>query len=249
MRRYIILALVLLTAFFALYFYDAKPTENGPTTDLPATTTVATSTRSDFTAAESDETETINRAGMSIKATYPVSSDGGISRQVESFVKAKIADFEDLRPEDAPAPGPMDDRFEFVMDYEVKQSSKTVSYVFESYVYTGGAHGSTIVESLVFDIETGRELTLRDIVPDDRFPALRQALRAKLAADLGDTTTQQTIDFGTKSQEDLTAYYLTDSVIGFRFSSYSVGAYALGIVTAELPLSDVDDLVRIELIK
>jgi hypothetical protein len=65
-------------------------------------------------------------------------------------------------------------KYSYVADYKVSNSTNTISYTYNIYAFTGGAHGSSYKLAFTFD-EDGKLLKTEDILPQDKL---------KLVADL-----------------------------------------------------------------
>lgn len=126
-------------------------------------------------------------------------------------------------------------------------SRNLLSVSTELYQYLeGAAHGGTTVVTHVFDLASGRRLTLDDIFAPsvehlDRLSALT---RAALNDQLDDPSLSASIDDGTKPVgASFSAWTLTENALVIVFQEYQVGPYAIGRQQVELPYDALDGLL------
>ena len=111
-----------------------------------------------------------------------------------------------------------------------------------TYEYTGGAHGNGIDSYYVMDRQTGKQLSLGDVVDLDKtdFKSLVvKALQEKMKED-PDTYFEgadQTVKDDYKKNEF--NFYLTKDGVGVEFSEYEVAPYAAGAQNVVIPYSDL----------
>ncbi len=103
-----------------------------------------------------------------------------------------------------------------------------VSVLKTSYQNTGGAHPITMLSGAVYDLETGRELTLKDIFGDDSEilkkaeDGFKQMIKAEPEAYFEDAA--DTLDI---SKAD---YYIDGDGFTFFYNRYEIAPYARGLV-------------------
>lgn len=127
--------------------------------------------------------------------------------------------------------------------YKPMRIDQGVLSLFGAYAsYTGGVHGGAIGRSATYDLITSRLLTLEDILfenPDaDKLYALTlNALSHR--DDLFDGYETTVKDrFGKNFLQDKD-WYLSNSGLCFFFSPYEIGPYSAGIISAEIPYSQL----------
>lgn len=119
-----------------------------------------------------------------------------------------------------------------------------------SYSFTGGAHGNSIVSSNIFSRETGEQINLKDFISD--VPKLtkigdnyfRQIFEIKATDDLE----QQGFWF-TKGFELNGNFYFEDNKMIFVYNQYEIGPYSLGIISVEIPIREIKSLLKISIEK
>ena len=194
---------------------------DGPTEQLPDDSQVATSTEDYNSIDESTDT-------YSITVEYPTTGVG--AQAVEEYVKNRVAEFKNQAPETTE--GEFFRQHKLQIEIKRHSLSGTISYVANGYVYKGGANGMAFVETFVFD-ESGQELTLAEVVPEENRSALVSAVREELRA-VNNLAEDEELPFEF-SFETIEHFYLTDNQIVTAFSEYEVAPGAAGIVRVELP--------------
>lgn len=104
-----------------------------------------------------------------------------------------------------------------------------VSYQVLDYIYTGGAHGSTIAGVGTLERATGRELTLDDVCREEERPALLRRLRELVVQAVGGE--ENLLGEPTITEN----FYLDARGWNFVYQQYEVACYATGIVTVTVP--------------
>lgn len=115
----------------------------------------------------------------------------------------------------------------------------TVEY--NTWTYTGGAHGNYGSSYRSFDMESGQELLLEDLVKpgyEKRWPELGAAeLRAQEGAKAATPLTEVGL-FEDKLELNET-WFLTPGGIGFSYDPYEIASYARGMIQFVLPWKDI----------
>ncbi|WP_420148014.1 DUF3298 domain-containing protein [Spirosoma sp.] len=127
---------------------------------------------------------------------------------------------------------------------------KTLTVKFETYAYTGGAHPNTNLSYYTFDRETGRLLTLGDIITDttNLVSMVEKAFRK-----------QQAIQPNTNLEEE--GYFLRDGQfflpanvgmsqegLVFYYNPYEIAAYVVGPIQVTVPYTQLNTLLNKEVI-
>ena len=121
----------------------------------------------------------------------------------------------------------------------VRRADETaVSFLYSDYSYAGGVHGGTIVSSGNYDVKTGKEIVLADIVKDQ--DGLVEALKKELLDKYGEDTffpeMPETLAKEVRQEDDLNlTWVLEPQGVSFFFSPYEIGPYASGVLCATLP--------------
>jgi hypothetical protein len=138
-------------------------------------------------------------------------------------------------------------------------NQKVISLLSLNYAYTGGAHGNYGYGAQSFDLVTGRELGLEDLVKPEHLREFYQRVSAMLLKNNRDLIfeesakdIQQFLDdrkpTTTQSQRAqygrLKNWYLVEDGIVFYYNPYEIAPYAAGIQEVRMPFTDWDDLAQ-----
>ena len=204
-----------------------------------------------------------------IGISYPkdLSKYPGLAEQAQRYAeraRAQVVDAVRQRPAD-PAAGPFELSLEFKLKHE---SPEVVVLAVDGSAYTGGAHGTPMIQRWVWLPPQGRLLTAAELFPQegswrtistsvreqlrnsvvqrmdaDKVPAAERAAVVRSAGAM--------IDGGTEARPDDFAVFepvmTADGKIGalrFVFPPYQVGTYADGMHTVELPAAQLVGLVN-----
>lgn len=122
---------------------------------------------------------------------------------------------------------------EITATYHVRVNKNGIlSLSFEVYAYTAmAAHGTTVMKSLTFNLETGKVYLFPDLFKEgSNYPAL---INAKIKQDIRDKQIQLISPFQSIAPNQ--EYYLTEHALVVYFQLYEFTPYAYGI--PEFPIS------------
>lgn len=131
--------------------------------------------------------------------------------------------------------------------FEFYSSPSTVSYNFDIYSDTLGAHGSTYYRSFTFDAKTGTSLALGDLFVSgvNYLNTLSTLSRTSLTSQLGDNGSPETINAGTTADEDNFQNFVIDGKnLVIFFPPYQVAAYAAGPQSVKIPFSQLSSILK-----
>lgn len=164
-----------------------------------------------------------------LSGCWTESSEGACT--LENFIAVALA--EDV-PREIP-PWDKSSKYEIIC-----RDADNVSYRATEYQYTGGAHGSTLVQVGTVDRKTGRKYKLDDIVPETRRNELLRKVREDIALrhygakSYAEWRARKEIAFFDEPQ--LTEnFYFDDRAIHFVYNQYEIACYADGIIEAIVP--------------
>lgn len=125
--------------------------------------------------------------------------------------------------------------------FEIKTNErKILSLTLLVYSYTGGAHGFTMIKSLTFNVDTGKNYLLYELFKPD------SSYVEKLSAIISRKIKQwniQLLDEFTKIRHDQD-YYLADHSIVIYFQLYEITPYVAGFPYFPIPILDVSDIIE-----
>ena len=130
---------------------------------------------------------------------------------------------------------------------------KLISYFYEDYWYTQGAHGNTVFSSETFDM-TGKKYSLSDLfIPNSNYLQTIASLAAKyfdahpnLEVDIADEIFASGLD---PKEENFGTFAISGNTITFQFQQYQIAPYSSGAPTFEISVTDpaLRDIIRPEL--
>ncbi len=238
------------------------------TRPLPATPNVPVATTTPATATEPLHI-TEHAQYYDVDAQYPGSTmlsqsagtqaDAAAIAQMKQWDEDTITQFKtdsglnNLTPQDIQTQGLGPNRkYALTITYEAHSSSANVSYVFQVFEDTLGAHPNTTYKTFVFDSTNGKSLGLSDVFTPgfDYATALSTLSRAKLPAQIAaaeqiDVSQVDTgmLDAGTTADPaNFQDFYFDGMNFVLLFPPYQVGPYVLGLVTLQIPASTVSGL-------
>ncbi len=250
----IILGLVVLAGVVWYMSRVPAPTTVNPTPAAPAATEPAKIAE--------------NAPYYTVDATYPTQTtlstsagaqaDQAAVATMKAFVDGEIAQFKkdgnfpQLSAEDIQMLGLGERKYALGIEYKTYESASTLSYVYQLYTDTGGAHPNTSYRTFTFDKKTGALLALKDVFAANA-PYLqtlstksRLVLPGKIAAMESVTVKEVDTDYinsGTKPEiVAFQNFYFEGSNFVLLFPPYQVGPYVLGMITLPIPTSELKDL-------
>lgn len=182
---------------------------------------------------------------------------------LESMVNATQTDCVETLKEEATNSSAQDEepsginQYEYQTEVMVTRNTRGVlSLLYPSYTYTGGAHPNTLMYAQTFDLQTGKQLTLSDLVRDDvRATWIQREQRALLLSEYGDAlfdreeaeklaggSLKGEAASSTSAYQTANAWYLVGNTLVRYYQSYEIAPYSAGVPTVELPFSTWRDL-------
>lgn len=133
-------------------------------------------------------------------------------------------------------------QFNYTMEGKAVENGRTdiLSYRMQLETYLGGAHGSYCINYYNFDLQSGRLLSVRDIVPANGEKQVLKAMEEQLCKDWDAVSlTDLQEKTGITLLGDL---YVTDNFllgkdsVTFLFNQYEIAPYAAGLIGVTIPL-------------
>ncbi len=196
-----------------------------------------------------------------LKASAGAQADQTAVSVMKTFVEQEIARFKDngnfanLSHDDVQMLGLDQRKYELDLEYTTHAGNATLTYVYQMYMDTGGAHPNVFYRTFTFDVKTGAQLSMHDLFAEDA-PYLetlstlsRSKLPAFMAARSGVAVSEVDTDYiasGTMAVEDaFQNFYFKDGNLVLLFPPYQIGPYVLGMIELPIPVSELSDL-RVE---
>lgn len=213
-----------------------------PDESLPQVTDTVGLLPSEEPATISDSTTTFQYA-----ARFPRTGEPVVDSLIEQFVRMQVDSFIAMVPESLISPNW---RSELDINYSSSLFPPSfVSYKFDSYQFTGGAHGMTTVTTLNFDLSKKKLLQLSDLFA--RKAAVAESLsvisRSELRDILGDMLNEEMLENGTsKNLANFSRFMLAPRDLVIFFEPYAVAPYAAGVQVVSIPLTRLGTLLKPE---
>lgn len=193
-----------------------------------------------------------------VEIEYPANENVKAQTVMENWIKERITYF-------SPSNTDMFDAREmtrlkadgrkYAMDIEYKKYSgeNSVSYVYQMYEDTGGAHPNTYYRTFTFDA-SGNTIELAGLFKTDTryldrlskisYDYLVKDLAKRFNAPLDDGQIDM-VHMGTSpTPETLQFFYVDGTNLVLIFPPYQVAAYAAGVSEVRIPLSDLKDILQ-----
>ncbi len=133
----------------------------------------------------------------------------------------------------------------------VRADENILSFVIDTAYYSGGAHGSSLLEGFTYDVNTGEQLSISNYGDESKIAATSKdfilntiegsADIAKATLFDDDVTSYKSVIEDYFSGETLPENYLDHTGITFMFQQYDIAPYAGGIVSFTVPYSEFED--------
>jgi len=188
-------------------------------------------------------------AKFTAAAYYPTNTGNtDVDQQLKAIAETRLAGFateaEEFVKTKQPGPG-----FKFLTFAAVPVGGKYLSVVFYESGQTGGAHGMRAYESLIFNLETGKQVTLAELFPvhdgdEGRIPGFFvNFVNAGLDKKCFERFKDSLCNPNTVSLESvpgsLKNLVLTENGLAVIYSPYEQGPYSEGTKYLDIPRSDL----------
>jgi len=141
-----------------------------------------------------------------------------------------------------------EDRYEIVLGAEVRRATPSVIVIeLQSYLYSGGAHGTSTMQYINWVPKMDKILTLNDMVLRGRMKAFEVALKKQYVKWL------DTNEFAQTDKADYSKMWpfqfsdnaaLMQNGIAVTFDHYVLGPYALGMPTIVVPYAELKGIIN-----
>ncbi len=133
---------------------------------------------------------------------------------------------------------------ELLANYEIKTNERGIlSLNLIVYSFTGGAHGMTVINSLTFDIKTGKQYTLKELFkPGSNYEKQISAIITQRIKDWNIQLLDPPFK-GIRSDQD---FYIADTSLVIYFQLYEITPYVWGFPYFPIPILDLADIINPE---
>lgn len=134
-----------------------------------------------------------------------------------------------------------------------RNDGNVISFCESFYEYSGGAHGMYGVEGRTFDVKSGRELLLEDILSDSAgfYDKATDYIVQKLDEEYGEELFpeyRETVEMETFGETPV-SWYLDDEGIVIDYDLYMIAPYVAGAPSVTLPYDDFTSYIKDEYMK
>jgi hypothetical protein len=251
----ILLLVVLIVALVGCLYWRSKVGAPSlfPNTNNPASQAVKFDTSKIAVASFKDTSSD----AFEIYGKYPTGVVG--ADYIKGQLDAKLAQF---KVENDPARfssdelgtfGPRKDHpYSFITEYKAYASGTYLTHRMDYYTYTGGAHGSTIVETYTYDA-SGKKIEPTELFIDaaavGRFSELVKA-KALALPDMDQViNTEWLADSAGPDATNFKAFAFDGSYLRIIFQQYAIAPYAAGIIEVPIPLTELTGILKPEFLK
>lgn len=142
-------------------------------------------------------------------------------------------------------------RDEILLRATLKRATPTIIVVqLDSYIYSGGAHGNSTTQYLNWLPQSDIVVNLQTMIPSDNMPAFEAALKRQHARWL---QTNDLAKADPKAYDKMWPFHFSENAalleegIAITYDPYEIGPYALGMPTLIVPYSELQGILRPEL--
>lgn len=171
-----------------------------------------------------------------LRVYYPVTDYSLLNQKIEEKIQAYIKEFKnEIRNLDIQL------NQEYTLDilYEEYSYENYISYVFTIFQDTGGAHPNTFYDSISYDIETGKVVTLESLIQDnpDFLKRVSNEVRKQLSTNHRITSYDMFIQGTYPVKDNFKVFAFTEEGLLFFFSPYTIAPYSSGRFQILIPYS------------
>lgn len=128
----------------------------------------------------------------------------------------------------------------------IRQTEDFISIEWDSYFFTGGAHGNTYTTYLNFDTQTGEQIDIESLINNfDSFENfVEEAFRKehKISKDVSINDTGFWFDNDTFYVSNNVGF--TNEKIIIVYNTYEIAPYSTGAITLEIPLEEIEPFLN-----
>ena len=132
---------------------------------------------------------------------------------------------------------------ELIVYFEIKTNERNMlSLTLIAYSFTGGAHGMTVVKAMTFETQTGKRVSLYDLLGSQDFEKpLSDRIRTKI-----DEWGVELLDPPFTEIRRDQDFYLADTSLVIYFQLYEITPYVWGFPYFPIALKDIEHLIPAE---
>ncbi len=122
-----------------------------------------------------------------------------------------------------------------------------ISFIANSWEYTGGAHGAGITNANVIDVKTGKLLEEKDIFNDNTQGDITNLILKKLAENYEVSSPKDLVSAGFFNVEDIhpnNNFMADDKGITYIYNQYEIAPYSMGVIEVFLPYEEIGSFIK-----
>ena len=168
--------------------------------------------------------------------------DSSIYASYEDFASAFINEYEDVKSE-------FEEAFGWQYDGDVtvlRNDPHLLAIRFDTYLYTGGAHGKSAIRYLNLHPETGKPMTIQDFFRDSFEKSLNEIARNAFMRQKGLASSEELQEHGFWFEDE---NYFTDNITLLKdslllyYNQYEVAPYAYGPTRIAVPIDSIQHIL------
>lgn len=195
--------------------------------------------------------DSINTQIATAVKEFLTTDDEDLDHAATSFVGSCKADLTDLVTQMDDPIASAQEAWTSEVGYDIKQNANDIlSIGLSNYLNQGGAHPNITQLFLNFDVKTGKQLTLRDVLPANRWADFEVKEKQWLIDHESDVLFEESLsefkayvnnptDGPTDQYIDDAIFYLTPDAIGVFYNPYAIAPYVAGPIAVEIPRSEL----------
>jgi hypothetical protein len=252
-------AILLVIAASSVTWYITTQMTTKPSSVATSTASIATTTTPAPTSAKVSENTQYYSVDLAYPLTTPLAQSAGAQADANAVAALKAyadtskstfvsdGNFSSMTPERFAYQG---GRQEALSDkYKMYSGSDTISYVFDTYADTGGAHPNSYYKTFTFDSKTGAQLMLGNLFVNNSgyLEKLSTISRTQLSVGQdGDNSGagSMMLDGTTPIASNFQNFYIDGTNLVILFDPYQVASYAAGPQQVSVPLSELNDILQ-----
>lgn len=162
-----------------------------------------------------------------------------INEVIQNHINSSYKSALELKKEELTDKEVSQGKYSYEVSYEVKYNKNNLlSILIYDYTYTGGAHGSTVVTAYNFDVLTGNQVKLTNIVgKNSKLTKLKKYTKTDLLNQQKELGTVFTDELDGLTFDNNRPFYFYDNGIVVKFQQYEVAPYAAGMPEVKIPYS------------
>ncbi len=174
---------------------------------------------------------------------------GAMRQSIKNYLEAYKKDMENATIEDAV--GDMSYQYSYNAEKSIKVAFNdhyVLSLLVWNYEFTGGAHGNTNAEYLVFDLKTGNLVTTKDLFQANANvrTKLEALINEQFRKDQNIPAKTSLTEFGMSADKIPIPenFFVTQEGIVFFYNVYEIAAYAMGQFEVMIPFAKLKPLLK-----